>query len=225
MGHDRWREQLRMTSSDTVALAALLAGGLPSDGLQHAGSAVLAHAGEPTLEVIVTNLVAELRDRDWNGDEELAVDLEQRRAGQPSALTPIGVSLEDLAEVLDESPGHESFLDLASGAVWPAALFEVDQGPEDFDPDDSQRWLLVRGEGSHEAYRDMERFIATVSDPRLAARLRDAINGPGAFGRFRSAIDDESAELTRWHRFSDDSSLGRGVSPVTWCRSQRPSRG
>jgi hypothetical protein len=78
----------------------------------------------------------------------------------------------------------------------------------DVDLSDTTRWLLVLGEGSHEAYLDLQRFIGTVDAPDLATQLTDAIGGRGAFRRFRSVLERDPTEFTRWHRFDADSRLG-----------------
>lgn len=54
--------------------------------------------------------------------------------------------------------------------------------------EDSDRWLWVDCEGSRDGYRDMERFIGTVSDPGRADRLDIVITGRGAFRRFRDVL-------------------------------------
>lgn len=119
------------------------------------------------------------------------------------------VELDDLGDAIDQSPACVSYVDLTSGVVWPAELFEVGQEPDDFDADDSNRWLPVVGAGSRAAYAVLERFIAAVENPGLASRLRDGISGPKAFRRFQTELsrhDDD--EYTRWHRFRDDARLG-----------------
>ena len=54
--------------------------------------------------------------------------------------------------------------------------------------------LFLEGEGSDEAHRDLQRFIATVNDPDLADRLSRAIEGRGAFRRFRSVLEQHPDE-------------------------------
>ena len=51
------------------------------------------------------------------------------------------------------------------------------QAPDFEDPD---RWLCAGPEGSHEGYRDMENFVATVDEADRADRLGIAIDGRGA---------------------------------------------
>ncbi len=107
-----------------------------------------------------------------------------------------------------ESAGSESFIDVTNGALWSAQLFDVDQGPVDFDPE-SDRWPLVVGLGSTPAYETMRRFVATIQQPDLASRLTDALGGCGAFQRFHTELSRHEREYTRWHRFWDDARLGR----------------
>ena len=57
---------------------------------------------------------------------------------------------------------------------------------------------------SHEAYRDMERFIATIKDARLYDQLSYAIQGRGAFGRFKDVLAEYPAERERWFAFKDN---------------------
>jgi hypothetical protein len=209
VSHDRWRDQLRDASADAPRLAALLSFGVPSDGLQLAGSAVLAAAPSTDLAAVIDDLAAALRQRGWLGDTELAVALSDHADQRASALVPIGVDLDDLADVIDQSPASESCIDLGSGAVWPGELLDLDQGPDDFNPDDSGRWLLVSGEGSTAAYGDMERFIAAVESEALGNRLRQAITGRAPFKAFLATLQRDDDQFTRWHRHRDDARIGR----------------
>ena len=75
--------------------------------------------------------------------------------------------------------------------------------------EDSDRWLWVDCEGSRDGYRDMERFIGTVSDPGRADRLDIAITGRGAFRRFRDVLARWPEEVDRWETFSAERRRGR----------------
>src|SRR5919199_5536889 len=61
------------------------------------------------------------------------------------------------------------------------ALEEADRVERGF----GTRYVRVPRDETHEAYRDMEDFILTVGDERLRERLSDAIDGRGAFSRFK----------------------------------------
>ena len=152
-------------------------------------------------------LIDALRGRGWTGDAELIAELEHYVNRSSSDLISLPVALDELGEALDQSPGSDSYIDVTDGALWPAQLFDVGQGPDDFDAA-SDRWLLVVGLGSRFAYEVMQRFIATIDEPVLAARLAGSVAGSGAFRRFQSELSRHDDEYTRWHRFRDDARLG-----------------
>jgi len=56
---------------------------------------------------------------------------------------------------------------------------------------------------SREGYRDMEDFIDTVEDARLADLLSSAIRGRGAFRRFKDVLLDHEPERQRWFAFKN----------------------
>lgn len=175
--------------------------------------AVLANDVEGVAEAGAA--VAErLRDRGWAGDNELADQLESRLGTVPTPmLRPLAVDLEDLAAVLEGDPTEDGGrIDLQTGEVVHDFTFQylVEIGEESDDEDqDPDRWLEVWREGSRGGYRDMEYFIGTLSDPHLAELLRVAIQGRGAFRRFRNVLARADEEFTRWHVFADERQRGR----------------
>ncbi len=210
MSHDSWSKQLRIAGNDPAAVAAALRGSLPTDGLQQAGTAVLRTIRSDDLGTIGSELVDALGKRGWTGDHELGTELEHYTLLTPSALRPLRIELDWLADTaLNQPVGTESFIDLVDGTLWPAMLFDDDQGPDDFDPE-SERWLLVAGLGSAAAYEVMQRFVSTVEHPELASRLSEAIVGSGAFRRFQDTLSRHASEYTRWHRVRYDAQLGQG---------------
>jgi hypothetical protein len=131
----------------------------------------------------------------------------------PSPLRPLPVALAEVGEALSEQAGTENYLDLHTGTVWFHTMSDFGVADDlDVDLSDETRWLFLCGEGSHEAYRDLQRFIGTVEDDDLAARLTVAIEGRGAFRRFRSVLEHDPAQFTRWHRFDADARLGHARS-------------
>jgi hypothetical protein len=194
-------EQLRVAGNDASGVARLIADGVTDDALQHAGQAILRCSSSPELIAAATTVIESLSQRDWPGDRELIAELEHVGNGTTSELTVLAVDLDEIGEALDQSPATVSYIDLADGTVWPGELFDVDKGPEDFDADNSDRWLPVVGAGPKDAYAVMERFIETIVSPGLASRLRTEINGSGAFRRFQTELSRHDDDYTRWHRF------------------------
>lgn len=64
------------------------------------------------------------------------------------------------------------------------------------------RFISIPATDSRERYRDMERFIDTVHDSRLQSILQHAIQGRGAFRRFRDTLLAYQHERECWFAFS-----------------------
>jgi len=157
---------------------------------------------------------ATLRQRGWDGDDLLADHLEGLiGAGPALTLTPLAVDLEELANILEGDPVYGGGrIDRRTGEIWPqpAIDYAVEMGDEDQgESESSEHWLRVECLGSVESYRDMEFFIGGVEDASEANPLTAAIDGRGAFRRFRDALDDWPEELDRWHAISEDRQRGR----------------
>jgi hypothetical protein len=72
----------------------------------------------------------------------------------------------------------------------------------------SLRWYIWP-EGSAEGYRDMVDFARRITDEHLVELLDVALDGKGAFRRFKDVIYRYPDERERWHRFSNDRTRGR----------------
>lgn len=187
--------------------------------LQHAGQALL-DASDANNEDLVRRCIAGLREREATGDDILAMEL-QAMLGEPVTseylpwpLAPVPVSLPELGDCIDDDPMKGGgAVDLRTGHVWPPGSLEfdrpeeLDDRSESYDPD---RWLYFYPEGG-EAYRDMLDFAADLADEGLREQLFQALDGRGAFRRFREVLneDEHEAEFTRWTLFRDERELGR----------------
>jgi hypothetical protein len=222
MDSEEHRSALRAAvfRGDGRAVVDLLRGvGVDDDSLQLAGDGVIAAVMQRVdgAAELAGELVVGLRQRGWEGDDELADQLEARLGTRPAAmLRGLPVDLEELAGILEGDPlSVGGRIDIKTGEAWPQAAIEyaVETGEEDEDTgDDPERWLAVHGEGSREGYRDMELFIASVEDPGRAERLAIAIRGSGAFRRFTDELARWPGELERWHAFSEERQRGRARS-------------
>lgn len=65
------------------------------------------------------------------------------------------------------------------------------------------RYLRVERDDPYGDYRDMERFVGTVEDDRLRERLWDAIQGRGAFRRFKDLLARHPQLEEAWFEFKD----------------------
>lgn len=165
--------------------------------------------------------IGALRDRDLDGDEDLAIELEAMLGfAEAPALRDLPVDLDDLSLALEGDPlltGGQ--LDLRTGDVQQIGpLYERDffdelghgDAIDDADDEDAgDRWFRFDSLGSRPGFRDMAEFLRTVADERLATRLERALGGRGAFRRFKNELADVPDELARFHRFTDDRRRGR----------------
>ena len=214
------RDELRgvVYVADAEALVGVLTGWVwPDHALQLVGDAVLILARErrDDVEAAARRCVRELRDREWEGDAELATQIEAGFGWGPTPLLhSIPVDLEELAGVLEGDPLQGGGrVDLRTGEVWPQSVWDYAEEAGDDDvqdeDDDSEHWLRVHCEGSRRGYRDMEFFIDLMENQRVADRLVRAIQGRGAFRRFKDALSEWPDLLEAWYGFSDDRRRGR----------------
>jgi hypothetical protein len=137
-----------------------------NDSLQLAGDGVIAAVMQRVdgASGLARGLVVALRQRGWDGDDELADQLDALLGSGPAVmLRALPVDLEELAGILEGDPlSAGGRIDMRTGEVWPQAAIEyaLESGEEDEDAvDDPERWLPVHGEGSRQGYRDVELFI------------------------------------------------------------------
>jgi hypothetical protein len=121
-------------------------------------------------------------------------------------MSPITINWSDLEIAFERnSPDQESFLDLENGD-----LLSITEG----EPDavsrrarvatSPERYLRIDPASSREQYRWMERFVAAVQDQPLRERLLVAIDGKGAFRRFKDVLLAFPAERERWFAYRSE---------------------
>ena len=133
----------------------------------------------------------------------------------------------ELESIYEESsdPDSEESADLAQMlqdsdmADWQKeALLEADRVDRFY----GSRYIAVPEADSYESYRDMERFILTVQDGHLQDRLWQAIQGRGAFRRFKDVLAGYYREEKQWYAFQDDRTKecvlewleSKGIEPI-----------
>ncbi len=226
---DERRRQLRMVvyQGDGAAIVATVEeeageGAVPGDALQLVGDGLCAALAQHATgaDRLAASCARALRERDLDGDDDLADQLEAALGHKPTPmLRRLPVDLENLAGILEGNPiDGGGRIDLTSGEVWTAAAIDYarETGEEDEDDaEDSDRWLGVECEGSRDGYRDMERFAGTVTDPALAGRLDVALGGRGAFRRFKDVLAAHDDQLEHWYGYSEERQRGRARSWLT----------
>jgi len=84
--------------------------------------------------------------------------------------------------------------------------------------DEDGRYARIPERKSQKTYSSMAGFIETVEDPILKEELSHALNGKGAFRRFKDVLIDYPKERKRWHGFNAKS-VKREI--IEWLRSLR----
>jgi Uncharacterised protein family (UPF0158) len=143
---------------------------------------------------------------------------------------PVPVNWDDLEIALTANAGEWTcYLDLRTGEVHMLPAHGWDDEPVGPSEDEIDAGLgagfLVRVEplGSSVEYGWMVAFTETVRQGRLRMRLDIALQGRGAFRRFKHALLDAPAERERWFAFHDQQLLQaarewlaeEGIEPTT----------
>ena len=129
------------------------------------------------------------------------VDQEQ---GLPPPMRDVPVDWEALEDAFENNaPEVHSYLHLDTGEV-----LRVVDGIADPEMHariaSDQNYLRVDPVSSREQYRWMERFIPMVEDPELRERLGRAIDGKGAFRRFKDVLMSYGPDRERWFAFRSE---------------------
>jgi hypothetical protein len=133
--------------------------------------------------------------------------------GDGHDLWQLPVDLEWVATVLEADPirCQGAFLDLQTGEVIPCLPTDTDltgdaaaanRGTE------PERWLFLPCLGSRAVRQDMADFAAMIKYRPMRQRIEEAIEGLGAFHRFRDLIFAEGL-ASDWHAFSDQRRIER----------------
>ncbi|WP_276144222.1 UPF0158 family protein [Rhodococcus sp. T2V] len=178
-----------------------------------AGLPMALHQRRKQAEAVTVSIINRLTWRAGAGDEVLAQDLLACLRGEPLTGRVVPVELEMLGTERegDLTMSAGGYLDLHTGDVLdegitdPAMVGQDAAVDVDTEPD---RWLRFDRTGSLDGWRDMAAFAQRQHDSSLRERLERAIEGKGAFHRFRELVHQESL-ADQWYAFSTDRQLGR----------------
>lgn len=139
-----------------------------------------------------------------NSSSELSYYLDLETGEAPLATEDARSDLEQVYEAI-ECIGDEERADAFQAALarrnlpeWEKeAVLAANQVEECY----SSRYLELPRPDSRAGYRDMEDFIESVQDERLQKRLWKAIDGRGAFRRFKDELLEYPGEEQRWFAF------------------------
>jgi Uncharacterised protein family (UPF0158) len=102
-------------------------------------------------------------------------------------------------EILSAIQDHESE-EVRDFRDWEKSFAE---DAKKIESDKHKRYIEIPALESWEGYRHMEAFAETVRDKSLQEKLAIALDGKGAFGRFKNALLDYPTERERWFEFKN----------------------
>ncbi|MBN2724488.1 MAG: hypothetical protein JXR95_10495 [Deltaproteobacteria bacterium] len=95
-----------------------------------------------------------------------------------------------------------SYLDLVTGAVLVFYGESEEEEERRLEVDaNRERYLKVEPASSREQYKWMEKFVSTVHEEKLKERLLIAIDGKGAFRRFKDLLVHFPGVRERWYSY------------------------
>jgi hypothetical protein len=204
-----------VAAADAGRFLAAVTGRDIDDALQQVGAGIpmaLEQRRQET-EPVALSVINRLSRRGCAGDRALAEDLLTGLRREPLTGRVVPVDLDMLSIVLEGDPDLSTggYLDLHAGQVYDEtaadpmivgedAAIDVEEEPD--------RWLRLNRTGSRNGWQDMAAFAERQHDEAVRERLERAIEGKGAFHRFRDLIHGENLS-EQWHAFSTDRQMGR----------------
>ncbi len=125
-----------------------------------------------------------------------------------ASLKKLKIDFEELVLALEgfPSPDIENYLDTETGEIIPLHEDFDDAAKirERIDAGLGDRYLAIETLESHESFRIMEDFAATLAESQLRARLLDALTRNKPFARFKELVHADLALRDQWFAFRDD---------------------
>lgn len=127
-----------------------------------------------------------------------------RSAAAPGPLHDVPVDWEALEDAFENNaPEVHSYLHMTTGEVMRVVDGVADPQMHVRIASDAN-YLRIEPVSSREQYRWMERFIPTVESVELKGSLTQAIDGKGAFRRFKDVLMTYAEERERWFAFRSE---------------------
>ncbi|MBA4022787.1 MAG: hypothetical protein C0482_10535 [Gordonia sp.] len=204
-----------IATADSARFLAVVTGHDVDDALQQlgAGIAMALKQRRKQAEPVALSVLNRLTSRASAGDAVLADDILAHLRGVPLAGRVLPIELDMLGDALEggvvESSG--GYVDLITGEVYDGSATDADVVGDDMAinvEEDPDRWLWFDRADSQSGWRDMATFTERQRDGNVRERLERAIEGKGAFSRFRDVVYGEGLG-DRWNAFSTDRRIGR----------------
>ena len=204
-----------IAATDAGRFLAAVTGHDIDDALQQVGAGIpmAVEQRRRDTEPVAPSVINRLTWSGGPGDRLLAEDLLAGLRREPLTGRVVPVDLDMLSTVLEGDPELSTggYLDLRTGQVYDDSATDPMMVGEDAAIDvkeEPERWLRVDRTGSRNGWRDMAAFAERQREEALRERLERAIEGKGAFFRFRDVLDGENLS-EQCYAFSADRQIGR----------------
>ena len=204
-----------IAAHDAARFLAAVTGHEIDDALQQVGAGIPMALKQRRQETgpVALSVINRLTWRDGPGDQVLAEDLLAGLRREPLTGSVVPVDMDMLSTVLECDPELSTggYLDLRTGQAYDESATDPIVVGEDAAIDVEEepgRWLRVDCTGARNGWRDMAAFAERQHDGLLRERLERAIEGKGAFFRFRDLVHGENLS-EQWYAFSSDRQMGR----------------
>lgn len=149
---------------------------------------------------------AEARETDGNAvetgiqaDQDAPTEQPENQEPDSDGLTAVAIDWAELEGALENnSPDLHSFFNKKSGDV--IRIFSgndsVERRLQEVEADPA--YLYIEPISSREQYRWMEEFIEEMEDSPLREKLLIAVDGKGAFRRFKDVLMDDAEQRENW---------------------------
>jgi predicted nucleotidyltransferase len=129
-------------------------------------------------------------------------------------MTMLDLNALDLGELAEALEDHSDWCTWYFNRVTGAVRFASDDAIDDDDDDieDHPDWIFIDPIPSRDAYEDMAEFVRRVPDHRAANLLARAIEGRGAFRRFKDTLFEFDELRAKWFAFHDTRMRRRAIA-------------
>ena len=124
-------------------------------------------------------------------------------------MRKVKANLSELTDAFDDCRiGYEYYLDLETGKLLLVSdeFMDINETKKVYEKldDEPERYLSIPTESSREGYQDMVAFTESLEDENLKEKLWIALNGRGAFRRFKDVLLSYPKKREEWFRFQDE---------------------
>lgn len=169
-------------------------------------SGVILYEGETTKVIIeLENKAGEIVAENKNKPEDVIafydlITVQKEKYRYYDSLRELKVDLEEVSIVMDSDRWeNKACLDTVTG--------EIIYIPAELDEDEEDRYIAIPERTSNDGYDMMVQFTKRLEDFNISQILFDALDGRGAFRRFKNVLRRYPRIEEQWYKYGYNSSI------------------